>query len=69
MAAGDELRAAMERGAARLKVLKQPPLDFLTYLWSQLQMGAMSTHVSWCGSQRPDARGGRRRLRWSARDR
>jgi hypothetical protein len=43
MAASDELRVAMERGAARLKelVLKQPPLDLLTYLWSQLQMGAM----------------------------
>lgn len=43
MAAGDELRAAMERGAARLKELvpKQPPLDLLTYLGSQLQMGAM----------------------------
>lgn len=34
MAAGDELRVAMERGAARLKelVLKQPPLDLLAYL-------------------------------------
>ena len=43
IAAGDELRASMERDAARLKelVLKQPPLDLLTYLWSQLQMGAM----------------------------
>lgn len=43
MAASDELRLAMERSAARLKelVLKQPPLDLLTYLWSQLQMGAM----------------------------
>jgi hypothetical protein len=43
MAAGDELRVALERGDARLKelVLKQPPLDLLTYLRSQLQMGAM----------------------------